>query len=510
MKKLKLIFLFIPIILFQTCNREKITDIHIDETTLNEQGKTFMSYLQGNSDWEKGWTEVINKGIPLANNSRLHYIAEHGIHYLLPILSSDKSIHSFAIFPFKQVSSSSDMNFVLEEPIIYSDQDIESKSSLKNLVDENMYEELTNEGYIVDPNFKPDNYQENISRTSPLYNKQYRFYYQREGKIFSPWTIDKKFLVQVFEVCKRICSTWETKYIIIVEENSIVIRFIDIKNNIPINVFHNQVLAYMSEIERSIKEVYVVPDKKQYILENIPLIGPTLSPGIYVHDFSGTSPIGGYLPTTPPSIPIPLEPFDPCASMYFKMRSPEFQKELEDFKKLIKKTYETTSQFTYNSNGTYSFTRQDGIPGDREVMMDTKTPIDGFIHTHCGNTLNVFSIDDLLAPYKLIQKQKIKNLKTFSMGLVTRYSTLFIFIEPNQYLTWARKCMQTTELSSYLYQKKYNINDRISSSEAIENLVRYLKQQNTGMILMEMGAKNTFKRLETNSADQIIRKKCNN
>ena len=113
MKKLKLIFLFIPIILLQTCNREKITDIHIDEMTLNEQGKTFMMYLQGNSDWKKGWTEVINKGEPLANNSRLNYIVEHGIHYLLPILSSDKSIHSFAIFPFKQVVSNSDMNFIL-------------------------------------------------------------------------------------------------------------------------------------------------------------------------------------------------------------------------------------------------------------------------------------------------------------------------------------------------------------------------------------------------------------
>ncbi len=115
MKKLKLIFLFIPIILFQICNREKIIDIHVDKTTLNEQGKTLMSYLQGNSDWEKGWTEVINKGEPLANNSCLNYIAEHGIHYLLPILSSDKSIHSFVIFPFKQVASNSNMDFILED-----------------------------------------------------------------------------------------------------------------------------------------------------------------------------------------------------------------------------------------------------------------------------------------------------------------------------------------------------------------------------------------------------------
>ena len=508
MKK-KLLILLAPIALFLTCNKNVIDNHDPENIALDKTGETFMHYLKTSPNWEKEWAEVKNKGIPLANNARLNYITEHGIHYLLPILSPDKSIHSFTIFPFKQVTSNSNINFILERPIIYSEQNTESKSSLKNLIDGNIYEELTSDGYIVDPNFKPENYQECTSRTSSLYNKQYKFYYKRDGKLYSPWTENKTFLVQVFEVCKRICSTWTTKYIIIVGENSITIRFIDIKD-IPNHVFDEQVLLYMSEIERSVKEVYVVPDKKQYILENVPVTDPTLTPGVYVKDFSGTNPIGRYLPTSPPSIPIPLEPSDPCESMFLKMRNAEFKEELVSLKNLTKKGYETTSQFTYNSNGKYTFTRQDGIPGDAEVMMEVRTPIDGFIHTHYTHTLPTFSFDDLLVPYKLVQLHKIKNPKTFSMGLVTRYSTTFIFFDVQQYLAWARFCMQNPISAKKLFKSYLDIDKKMNSSEAIERLAKFLQQNHTGIILMEMGSNNQFKRIEIGSNGNVLRKKCNN
>lgn len=96
------------------------------------------------------------------------------------------------------------------------------------------------------------------------------------------------------------------------------------------------------------------------------------------------------------------------------------------------------------------------------------------------------------------------------MGLVTKYSTLFIFFEPNQYLNWARNNMETGKYQSDLFVKIYNIKENTSSTEAIEQLAKFLKQQNTGIILMEMSANNEFKRLEVDSDNKVLRKKCNN
>lgn len=507
MKK-KLIILLVPIMLLLTCNRDVLNDNNSGNITINENGEVFMRYLKSSPNWEEEWSKVIDKGIPLANDALVNYIPEHGIHYLLPILSPDNIIHEFAIFPFEQTSNDDNINFVFNEPIFYDSKNIGSQSLPVDLIDYNMYESLVESGFSVDETFMPKNYQETISRAN-THDRQYKFYYKQNGEKYSPWTKNESFLKRVLEVSTRICQTWNTKCAIIVEEKAITIRFTGIKN-VPDNTFDLQVLQYMSQIEHYIDEVIIVPDKAHYIVEKIDPLDPILTPGIYVKDFSGIAPLVRFIKTSPPLEPIALEPSDPCSSMAVKMNSTEFKEELAKLKKLTTKGYETSSQFTYNSNGKYTFTRQDGLPGDAEVMMEVRAPIDGFIHTHYTHTLPTFSFDDLLVPYKLVQLHKIKNPKTFSMGLVTRYSTTFIFFDVQQYLAWARFCIQNPQKASLLFKSYFDIDKKMSSSEAIERLAKFLQQNNTGIILMEMGSNNLFKRIEVNSNGNVLRKKCNN
>lgn len=87
-------------------------------------------------------------------------------------------------------------------------------------------------------------------------------------------------------------------------------------------------------------------------------------------------------------------------------------------------TYETA--FTYSGN-TYG-DQQNGAPGDLEMFVNINGQIDGWLHSHPAGvgSLPSFSGTDLQAIYFMAQGGYIRNVDTFTAGVVTVSGTTYI------------------------------------------------------------------------------------
>jgi hypothetical protein len=196
------------------------------------------------------------------------------------------------------------------------------------------------------------------------------------------------------------------------------------------------------------------------------------------------------------------EPSDPCANMRNKMGDSDFTSMLNALTGLTSTNYESGRAYTF-SNGNYSFTTHNGEANTHEIAWDPSSSnmIDGFIHTHVGGGLPIFSASDLLIPGKWNSLGGINDLSSFSLGVVTAGGTYFLQVtDPAAYLAF----FSTYANMQGLLEGAYGIyiGTNTSPADAVRYLALLLEMENSGLTLMKQNG-NGFRKMEVDSNNNV-------
>lgn len=230
---------------------------------------------------------------------------------------------------------------------------------------------------------------------------------------------------------------------------------------------------------------------------------------------SGGNNTGSKLPLKPLPLDDLEESTDPCQSMKNKMNSTNFIKILSDLKSLTGSNYEAGRSYTYDERGNYVFNSHNGIPGQPEINYNPTyiSKIDGFIHSHYDGLLKTFSADDLVVPYTwFIHNNGIKDMNTFSLGLVTSEGTYFLFISDwTKYKAFGQKFGDNNglDLLSNMHENIYQIETSTSASVSMQNLMKLLNDTDSGLTLMKDVGDNKFSIVTIDSNGNVKYTNCN-
>lgn len=241
-------------------------------------------------------------------------------------------------------------------------------------------------------------------------------------------------------------------------------------------------------------------------------------PNIYPNTGGGNNNNNSNKPRLPLK-PLPLddldESTDPCQSMKNKMNSTNFIKILSDLKSLTGSNYEAGRSYTYDERGNYVFNSHNGIPGQPEINYNPTyiSKIDGFIHSHYDGLLKTFSADDLVVPYTwFIHNNGIKDMNTFSLGLVTSEGTYFLFISDwTKYKAFGQMYGTESGLESlsYMHENFYQIKPSTSDVVSMQNLVKLLNDTNSGLTLMKDVGNNKYSIVTRDNNGNLKYTNCN-
>lgn len=217
--------------------------------------------------------------------------------------------------------------------------------------------------------------------------------------------------------------------------------------------------------------------------------------------------------TQPPKERPKEEPESPCENMKNKMTSEDFIKTINDLKKLTKGDYEAAMSYVYR-DGEYIFTNRDGKPGEAEIKYFPTTPtrINGFIHLHYDGLLKTFSPSDLMIPYDwFMRKGGIRNLNSFSLGLVTSDGVYFLFVtDVEKYMAFGKMYSPKTNFHVFtdIYEN-YGITIDTDALTAMNNLFKFLEASNSGLsILKESSDGKSYERVTNGIKGDVITLKC--
>ena len=497
----KLFCILIISFLFLTCNRDSLEDFSSGFSPRSEKGKIFVQNLKTSPGWENGWQTVTGKGTPLVDHVIVDSRDEHGIYYLLPILSGEKIINCFALYEMKISVVKSEAEIYLEQPVILTKEMVEKQPVLKNAISSITCNILSGEGYVIADHFIPDEYRELKSRYGGSRTRVYSIMYYHDGERLTPWTEDRRFLSQFMNLYDRLKKKWNYSCRMLITSTSIRVTVSGIQYGMNFNALDNDVLDFMGSIRFTLPEVIVVPDESSFdasIVEDYTIPETNFPAGLYMMEDGKIESVHAYLSSVgPPQPPAQLRHVDPCDYMSDRIEDSRFNQEMEKLKRATGLSFEVAAYFTLNAVGGMNMTYKEGPEDGGEVLFYVDNPIDGIIHTHNSDGLPVFSVDDLIVPYKLRKDGKMVNPKRFTMGLVTPHTTLFLFFDTNVYYNWMKKNEGNLSEYSDMYKKIYRITKDTPSDLAVENFASLLKSWNIGITLMEKDPQsNRYKRVE--------------
>lgn len=180
------------------------------------------------------------------------------------------------------------------------------------------------------------------------------------------------------------------------------------------------------------------------------------------------------------------ESADPCANMDGKVKNTAFSNKLNDMSGLTSKNYEAGVSYTYK-DGTYTFSNRDGNAGDPSIgyKPTSSSPIDGFVHTHYNGLLNTFSPGDIASIYDWYNRDGIKDISNFSMGLVTKDGVAFLMVsDPAKFKALHAKGLETVKNTMDYGYLTYQINPQMGWDASNNMLAQMLKSTQSGLTLM--------------------------
>lgn len=499
-------------LLFSTCARDSMQESDSGVSSLGRKGKIFMQNLKSTTGWEAGWQDVTTRGTPLLDNLTINSRDGEGFYYLLPILSSDKTIEQFVVYGMNITVGERDMSIHLDKPVFVSKEIVENQPDLKKLVvSMKVYNILSRSGYVVDPCFIPDECKGLESRSFSGYSKFYTICYTYDGERYAPWEEDKSFLKRFLSLYNRMFSSSPYSCHMRLYSDHILVVFTGLPND-RIS-FYSSLNELVSEMKHYIPEVLVVPDKYFYDeFSDMNVSESDYPAGVYIKNWQELVNVNSYLDagTPPPKPEIHIDHVDPCDYMTKRIGDVKFKEIMNEMMESVYDAGELIAYFTLNSSGREleRVTYERGEANAGEVLFQVDHPIDGIIHTHNRDGLPVFSLDDLIVPYMLKQDGNIVKGERFTMGLVTPNTTLFLFFDGNVYLDWMKKNIGNLKEYAIVYKNIFKITKDTPTDLAVEDFASLLKSWNIGITLMEKDPQsNRYKRVESKGG-KIVKTIC--
>ncbi len=501
----KIVLIFVLVGFVITCNEESIQEDCLKNITLNEKGKIFMQCLQNSPNWKEHWKIVNTQDkTPLINNVIINYTPEYGIHYLLPILSSDEVVDQFAIFPMQEAMAKERVNVIVDKPQILSCSKIDNR----NIVGTDVFMILSEAGITINESFIPSSLK--VASRAIENNRIYVIRYKRDGANVAPWNEDSYFLGQFLTACKRVCSNWKGEYRIIIKDFEISIKFTNLTST-NYRELDQQVTTLLNSIVFSIPEIIVMPTSTSFEAYTSVYPEPPLPNNIYI-ETNMLIPLSIYLGGLPSNPPAYIEPTDPCANLRFRLKLKTYQDKLKELKNLLNENYEISIGFNYLGGETVQTQTTYGQPDSAYVDAPT-IPVDAVAHTHYSGLRPMFSYDDLFIPYLLHQNGLIKNFETFSMILVGTEGAIFLYFNPSVYLNWAENNYQSNywNTTALGYDMAYALGVKQNGFEGgREWVAKFLLDEKSGIYLLDLLNDNVVRRYESvNDKNNTTPNNCN-
>ena len=164
---------------------------------------------------------------------------------------------------------------------------------------------------------------------------------------------------------------------------------------------------------------------------------------------------------------------------------------------ILKTKTSSTKEYGYllvNNNSTISETPIEGKDGEKGIDFYINWKIDGLVHSHYTGLLSVFSVADIFSIAELFKNGRIKDVNTFTIGVVTASGTQYLMAidDPIAFSSFAMNLFEgdiISEMELCLYEKQYDKLFKISSTNSSTtnetNFVKYLEKNNTGLKILK-------------------------
>lgn len=150
---------------------------------------------------------------------------------------------------------------------------------------------------------------------------------------------------------------------------------------------------------------------------------------------------------------------------------------------------------TGSADGTISESYVEGQAGELEISLTIPNQIDGFIHSHYLGGLSVFSVSDLATLAWMYKNGKIKDFKSFIMGVVTSSGTHYILTIDNisQFNNFASSLLNTNNeytekdknAQEWSYATIFRISPNTNGSLNEQRFMAYLETQTSGLKILK-------------------------
>ncbi len=160
----------------------------------------------------------------------------------------------------------------------------------------------------------------------------------------------------------------------------------------------------------------------------------------------------------------------------------------------------------------------EGLPNEEGIDLNFSGKIDGFIHSHYGGLLSVFSLDDIFGMAQMYTNNQMYDVNTFVVGVVTASGTQYYMVidNPVQFANFANSIMNGNQTNStalnafeHAFKNIFNINPSNNGSANEESLVKLLDKMNTGLKVMKGSSDmNNWSALNQTANGSVIPQNC--
>ena len=250
------LMLFLSSILL-TCNREETIEPQNDQLFLTTNGEQFMKQLKANPEWELIWGKLNENGLPLVNNALINNTPNHGLHYLVPILNSNKIVDRFAIFPLDVTPDNIKGIIPLKRPLIVDEASFKNDLILKSFFEIYVLGTLKENNIELDSTFIMGK-EELLSRLGNLKTIMYRVHFISNGHtIDNPWEKDIGYLISLLETYERCMKNCPYKHYIIIKSDYLEFIFYDIPDYAHESTVYNYLNNFTETLVHQIPEVVI-------------------------------------------------------------------------------------------------------------------------------------------------------------------------------------------------------------------------------------------------------------
>jgi hypothetical protein len=182
----------------------------------------------------------------------------------------------------------------------------------------------------------------------------------------------------------------------------------------------------------------------------------------------------------------------------------------------VTNNFESGFMFWNPFSATTTYEQVNGTPGTLGVDMNPSVPIDGAVHNHYNDSLSlsVFSFDDFFKMYEWFKNGQIRDLKTFTFGMVSDSTAYIMMItDSTAFANFGNKFLNNAEKAEdliYTFYDGYGIHELKSVAENEKAFLNAIQGLGTGVSLFRANNNITqFAKIRVDENNQVRPSLCN-